>query len=161
MLGAIMFASDIVMEALPNIHLVGMLTVLFSAVFRLRALIPLYIYVFLSGLVYGFSAWWIPYIYIWLPPWALVMLVPQNAPRAVKATVYPLITALHGFLFGVLYAPAQALMFGLDFDGMIAWIIAGIPFDITHGISNLGMGLLVLPMSELFSGILKRSRFYS
>lgn len=161
MFGAIMFASDIAMEALPNIHLIGVFTVLLTSIFRIRALIPLYVYVFITGLFSGFSMWWIPYLYIWLPLWALAMLVPKRAPRAVKAVVYPLITALHGFAFGVLYAPAQAIMFGLDLDGMIAWIIAGIPFDLTHGISNLCLGLLILPMSELFTRILRKSRFYS
>ena len=67
MLGALMLASDLAMEALPNIHVVGMLTVTFTAVFRSRALIPLYVYVFLTGLIFGFSFWWLAYLYAWLP----------------------------------------------------------------------------------------------
>ena len=41
MLGSLMFCSKIVMEALPNIHLLGMLIVVYTIVFRRKALIPL------------------------------------------------------------------------------------------------------------------------
>jgi len=70
-------------------------------------------------------------------------------PDRVAAVVYPVISALHGLLFGVLYAPAQAIIFGLDIEGMLAWIIAGIPMDVIHCISNFGFGLLALPLSKL------------
>ena len=61
MLGAIMFATKVIMEFLPNIHPLGLLTVVYTVVFRKRALIPIYIYVFLNGLFSGFSFWWLPY----------------------------------------------------------------------------------------------------
>jgi energy-coupling factor transport system substrate-specific component len=32
---------------------------------------------------------------------------------------------------------------------MLAWIAAGLPFDLMHGIGNLFAGLLILPLSEL------------
>ena len=56
------------------------------------------------------------------------------------------VCGLHGLLYGVLYAPAQAILFGLDFKGMIAWIVAGLPFDAIHGISNFIGGLLIQPL---------------
>lgn len=149
MFGALMFGSKMLMEFLPNIHLLGMFTVLFTVVYRTKALIPIYIYVFLNGLIAGFNAWWVPYLYIWTVLWGVVMLLPRNMPRKWAVVVYPVICSLHGFLFGTLYAPAQALMFGLDFRQMIAWIISGIPFDVIHGISNFVVGLLIYPLAQL------------
>ena len=70
--------------------------------------------------------------------------------------VYPAICALHGFAYGTLYAPAQALMFGFNFEQTLAWIVAGIPFDIIHGVSNIFTGLLVYPFSELIKKLMKR-----
>lgn len=150
MFGALMFGSKKIMEFLPNIHLIGMFTVLLTVMYRKKALIPIYVYVLLDGLISGFNAWWVPYLYIWTVLWAVVMLLPRNMPRKWAVAIYPVVCSLHGFLFGTLYAPALALMFGLDFRQTVAWIISGIPFDVVHGISNLIAGLLIYPLAQLF-----------
>ena len=149
MLGAIMFCSKLVMELLPNIHLIGTLTMIYTLVYRKKALYPIYIFVILTGLYGGFGLWWAPYLYIWTILWGITMLLPKNLDHKLGAFIYPLVCSLHGLLYGILYAPAQALMFGLDFDGMIAWIIAGFPFDLLHAGGNLVAGLLIIPLSKL------------
>lgn len=156
MLGTLMFCSKLIMEILPNIHLLGMLTMVFTIAFRKKALIPLYICVIINGIYCGFAVWWYAYLYIWTVLWAVTMLIPRNLPLKIKCVVYPIICGLHGILFGILYAPAQALFFGLDFKQTIAWIVAGFPFDITHGISNVFAGILVLPLSDLLIKITKK-----
>ena len=120
LLGALMYATKIIMEILPNVHLLGVFIVAITAVYRKKALYPIYIYVFINGLFSGFAMWWIPYLYIWTVLWGAVMLLPKNIPERARPIVYMTVCALHGFLFGTLYAPAQALLFGLDFKGMIA-----------------------------------------
>lgn len=145
MLGAVMYCSKIFMEVLPNVHLLGVFTIAFTIVYRKKALYPIYVYVMLNGLFAGFNMWWIPYLYLWTLLWGAVMLLPKHAPKV----AYILLCGAHGFLFGTLYAPAQALMFGLDFRGMIAWIIAGLPYDCVHGIANLCVGILIAPMVSL------------
>lgn len=146
MLGALMFASKILMEVAPNIHLIGVFIVAFTVVYRAKALYPIYIFVLLSGIFAGFATWWIPYLYIWTVLWGLAMLLPKKMPKPVAPVVYAVVNAIHGFAYGTLYAPAQALLFGLNFKGMTAWIIAGLPFDVTHGISNLICGFLIVPI---------------
>ena len=149
MLAAIMLCSKLVMEALPNIHMLGTLTVTYTVVYRKKALIPIYLYVFLNGLISGFSAWWVPYLYIWTLLWGAVMLLPKNMSKKAKLFVYPIVCAMHGFLFGTLYAPAQAIIFGFNLKQMLAWIVAGFSFDVIHGIGNFCIGLLILPLSDL------------
>ena len=144
------------MDALPNIHLVGMFIVLFTIVFRAKALISIYVYVSLLLVYSGFSPWWVPNLYIWTVLWGFAMLLPRNMPKKVAAVVYPAVCGLHGFIFGLLYAPAQALMFGLTFKGAVAWVIAGLPFDAIHGVGNLLVGVLILPLSELLKKVLSR-----
>ena len=146
MLGAIMYASKLIMEMLPNVHLLGVFVVAFTVVYRKKALYPIYTYVFLNGILSGFSAWWIPYLYLWTVLWGAVMLLPGNMPKKIQPIVYMTVCAAHGFLFGTLYAPAQAILHGLSFKGMIAWIIAGLPFDCIHGISNFLCGILIMPI---------------
>ena len=151
MLGTVMFCSKVIMEALPNIHLLGMLTIAYTVVFRVKALIPIYIYVFLNGVYAGFDVWWIPYLYIWTVLWALAMLIPKKIPRWLALIVYPLLCALHGLFFGALYAPAQAILYKFTFEQTMAWIAAGLPFDIIQCVGNIFVGLLILPFSELLS----------
>ncbi len=157
MLGALMFVSKLIMEWAPNIHLLGALTVTYTLVYRWRALIPIYIYVTLNGVFAGFNAWWVPYLYIWTVLWGLAMLLPRQMPIWLCAVVYPLLCGLHGFAFGALYAPAQAIMFGLDLRGMLAWIVSGLPFDVLHGFGNLAAGLLVLPLSRLLTKLERKA----
>ena len=153
MLGALMYASKVIMEAAPNIHLLGVFTIAFTVVYRQKALYPIYTYVFLNGLVSGFSAWWIPYLYLWTVLWGVTMLLPKKMPEKLKPVVYMLVNACHGFLYGTLYAPAQAIMFGLSFDAMVAWIIAGFPFDFIHGVSNFFCGLLIVPVIRVLTSV--------
>ena len=149
MLGAITFVSKLLMEGLPNIHLVGMFVMLFALVFRFKGLIPIYVFVLLTGLYAGFNLWWFPYLYIWLPLWGVTMLLPKKMPFAVQMVVYPIVCALHGLAYGTLYAPMQALMFHLSFNGMLAWIAAGFYWDVVHCIGNFCAGLLVAPLRKV------------
>jgi len=149
MLGALMYASKLIMEVTPNVHLLGVFTVALTVVYRKKALYPIYTYVFLNGLFAGFATWWIPYLYVWTVLWGAVMLLPRNLPKKWAPFIYMAVCSAHGFLFGTLYAPAQALLFGLDFRGMIAWIVAGLPWDAVHGISNFVCGILIVPIINI------------
>lgn len=156
MLGMIMFVSKLVMEFLPNIHLLGMLTMVYTLVFRVKALIPIYVYVFVNGLFAGFATWWVPYLYIWTVLWGVTMLLPRNMPRKLTCIVYPLVCGLHGLSFGILYAPAQALMYGLSWEATKAWIVVGwLWADPVMAVGNTLAGLLIVPMVELLNKLLR------
>ncbi len=147
MFGALIFASKMLMEVLPNIHLIGVFIVALTVVYRAKALFPIYIFVFLIGLFYGINLWWVPYLYIWTVLWGVTMLLPRNLENKKYAPIiYMIVCSLHGFLYGTLYAPAQALMFGLSFKAMIAWIVAGLPFDALQGAGNFLCGILIVPI---------------
>ena len=152
MLGALMFVSKLAMEFLPNVHPLGMLTMVYTLTFRKKALFPIYCYVLLQGIYAGFNVWWIPYLYLWTILWGMTMLLPKKLPeKRLAILVYPLVCLLHGALFGTLYAPAQALLFHLNFEKTIAWILAGLPWDGVHAVGNFAMGFLILPLYQTLS----------
>lgn len=155
MLGTIMFLSKLIMEFLPNIHLVATLIVVYTLVYRLKALIPIYIFVFLTGVYAGFSMWWIPYIYIWTILWGAIMLLPKKLNPKIGVVVYPLISGIFGLLFGVLYAPAQAIMYGFGWEQTLAWIGTGLYFDLLHALGNLVLGFLIYPLVKLLTRLSK------
>ena len=152
-LGTLMYCSKVIMEQLPNIHLLGMFTMTFALVYGVKGLVPLYVYDFLNGLLTGFGVWWVPYLYIWTILWGVTMILPKKLPTAISAIMYSVVCGLHGLLFGVMYAPAQALFFGLDFNQTLAWIAAGLPFDILHAIGNFAAGFLIIPLVKLIKKI--------
>ena len=149
MLGGLMFVSKLMMEFLPNIHLLGMFVMVFTLVYRWKALVPIYIYVFLVGIYGGFAPWWFANLYTWTVLWGITMLLPRRMPTWLAAVVFPAVCALHGFSYGVLCAPMQALFYRLTWEGTVAWVVSGLPFDVTHGIGNLLTGLLIIPLVNL------------
>ena len=93
-LGAMIFASKIVMDFLPNIHIIGALLISITAVYRIKGIYPLSVFVFLTGLLNGFPFWWIPYLYIWFPLVFLTLLIPENTSSKIAIPLYILINAI-------------------------------------------------------------------
>ncbi len=156
MFGALMYATKWGMQALPNIHLIGFFIMAFTAVYRVYALLPIYVFVFLCGIFDGFGAWWVPYLYVWTVLWAVTMVIPKRVFESKWGYVIcPAVNGLFGILFGVLYAPGQALLYGFNFDQTLAWIGTGFLFDIYHGIGNFATGFLVPPFAALLNKLEK------
>ena len=159
MLGTLMFVSDLILNVIPNVHLGGMLIVVYTLVYRAKALFPIYIYVFLIGLYEGFGIWWFSYLYIWAILWLAVMLLPKKMPKWLAPVVYSLVCAAHGFAFGLLWAPSQMLFFHLTWENtLIWWRIGFITADIPHGIGNLVGSVLILPLAGLIRKLDKHVR---
>ena len=160
LLGSLMYSSKMIMEAFPNIHLLGVFTIAFTIVYRKKALYPIYIFVLLTGLFNGFSTWWIPYLYLWTILWGVTMLLPTKIPAKIQPLVYMVICALHGLFYGTLYAPVHALLYGLSFKATIAWIAAGFPWDCIHGASNFFCGILIVPIIKVLQYLEKHTDQY-
>ena len=148
MLGALMFLSKLLMDALPNVHLLGVLTMTYTVAYRKKALFPIYLNVLLVGIYGGFNLWWLPYLYIWTILFGITMLLPKRMSKKTASIVYPIVCALFGLLFGSLYAPVQAILQGFNFQQTLIWIAQGLGFDLLHLIGNAAAGLLVYPLSE-------------
>ena len=157
MLSAVMFASKVAMEGIPNVHLLGTFVVAFTLTYRKKALLPIYGYVFVNGIWEGFSPFgWLPELYLWLILWGVVMLLPKKMPKVMAPIVYMLVSCLHGLFFGVLYSPVYALFSGMGWDRVWLWILAGLPFDLLHGMGNFALGTLILPIATLLKRLDKK-----
>lgn len=146
-IGGMMYALKVAMEIFPNVHPVGIIIVALTVVFRKKALYPIYTYVLLCGAIYpGFGIWWIPQLYLWLVLWGGIMLIPKNISEKKKSWIYIIICSVHGFIYGLLYTPPQALFMGMSFNEALAWYISGVPWDIVHGVGNFVLGGLIVPL---------------
>ena len=155
---AIMCTTKVLMEFIPNVHLLGVFIVAFTVLYRVKALIPIYLYVLANGLWEGFEPFgWLPETYIWLVLWGMIMLLPKNMPKRVAPVVYMFVAGLHGLAFGTLYAPVYALFTGLEWNRVWMWIVAGLPFDMIHAVSNFTLGALIVPLVTLLRKLDKKT----
>ena len=157
MLGAVMFVSKVIMEGLPNIHLLGTLIVAYTLTYRTKALFPIYAYVFANGIWEGFSLFsWLPEMYLWLILWGVIMLLPKNMPMRLAPVIYMVVSAMHGLLFDVFYAPAYVLFAGYSWDELVPILLGGLPFNILHAIGNFALGMLIIPIATLLRKLDKK-----
>jgi energy-coupling factor transport system substrate-specific component len=158
MLGALMMVCDLIMNLLPNVHLGGVLIVVFTVVYRWKALYPIYVYVFLIGLFEG-ATLWATYCYVWAILWFMVMLLPRKMPPWLASVVYSIVCALHGFAFGFLWIPSQMVLMSFTFEqALIWWKFGFFTADIPHGIGNRVGSTFILPLVTLIRRLDRRVR---
>ena len=157
MLGALMMVSDLLMNVIPNVHLIGVMIVVLTVVYRWKALFPIYVYVLLIGLMEGLGTWWLPYLYVWTLLWGMAMLLPKRMPKWLAPIVYALVCGLHGFGFGLWWIPSQMLLMSFSFKQALVWWQFGFfTADIPHGIGNLVGSILIVPLVNLIRKLDKR-----
>lgn len=141
---ALLLAVQVAMAPLPNIELVSLLILLDTRVFRRQALLIVYAFVLLEGLIYGFQLWWIAYLYVWTVWWATVTVFNRRQRPVLQ---WALLCGAFGLLFGGLCA-----LLYLFFGGPAAafgWWVAGIPMDLLHGAGNFTLTLILFrPLSS-------------
>lgn len=148
---AILFVSQIAFSALPNIEFVTLLVLLYTRWFHKKALFILYVFVILEGIFYGFGLWWFGYLYIWALLWAAAIWLDRK-PR--NAWTWAAAGGGFGLLFGLFYSPVYVLTGSVL--TALTWWIAGIPFDILHGVSNfILIRILFEPLDRLYHKIVK------
>lgn len=136
-LGGMTFAAKMVMAAFANIEPVSLMVMLFAVVFGKKAVFPIYVYVLLEYVLFGFGLWSVNYLYIWL-----VLALAAWLLRGMTHPVgWAILSGLFGLSFGALCAPVDLFVGGWNY-AVTKWV-SGISFDIAHCAGNLVMALLL------------------
>ena len=144
MLAALMFCAKFALQNIPNVHLGAVFLIVATLRFGIKTLYMVFVYIMLEGLFFGFSIWWVPYIYIW----AILVLAVLPQRKHKSWLLLSVTGALHGYLFGAMCAIVTAIVGGLH-AGFAFWV-SGIPYDLIHGTSNLILCLVLLrPLDKL------------
>ena len=131
LMAALIFGTKVALASLPNVNLNAVLIILTVVFFGWKSLYTVYVYVLLEGLVFGFSVWWVGYLYVWAILVAVAMLFRKND----SALFWAVIAGAFGLCFGLLmYLEWFAINGG--WEGFFAMWVAGIPYDVTHCIGN-------------------------
>ncbi|WP_297427236.1 hypothetical protein [Clostridium sp.] len=153
-LGSFISASQLILSFIPNVEIVSLLIILFSLIFRRKALYIVYTFVFIMGIIYGFGVWWFGYVMLW----PLLCIITFTFSKFIEGEYFKLAlySGIFGVLFGFFYAIPYAVFGGLNAG--IAYWISGLQFDIIHGISNY---LIMQTFGErIFNLINKLNRNY-
>lgn len=150
MLAALTFAAKWVMSPLPNIEPVTLMVMLFGAVFGWKAIFPVAVYVGSEILFYGLGVWNFCYLYIWLIPMGMGMVLRKmDSPLG-----WAIAAGFFGLAFGALCTPVNLCIGGWAYA--LSWWISGITFDLLHCAGNFVMAfLLFVPLRKLIEKLYK------
>ena len=144
-LASLTFGLKVAMSALPNIEPVSLMIMLFAVTFGWKALYPMYLYVAMEILFYGFNLWNINYLYIW----AILLVAARLLHKAEGPLFWAILSGAFGLLFGALCGIVDIFVGGFGYAAA-KWV-TGIPFDIAHCAGNFVIALLLFcPLRTLF-----------
>ena len=143
-MSVILVGVQYVLSFLPNIELVSLLVIIFTLVYRRKVLYTIYVFTFLQGLIYGFSIWWVTYLYVWT-----ILAGKTYLFRNIETSFgWAHISGFYGQAYGALCENPWLVTVGFRV-AFTAWV-AGIPFDLVHGISNFLIALVLFnPLYKL------------
>ena len=134
---ALIEACKLVMQGLPNIEVTSFFVIMFTLMLGWKIVFVVPVFTAIEGCIYGFGLWWVMYLYAWPVLAAVVWLVRKKD----SAILYSTISGIFGLLFGALCSVPYLFIGGPSM--MFSWWIAGIPFDLIHGVSNFAIMLLL------------------
>ena len=151
LMAALIFGTKVALASLPNINLNSVLIILTVLFFGWKGLYTVYVYVLLEGLVFGFSVWWVGYLYVWAILVVVVMLFRRND----SALFWAVVAGIFGLCFGLLmYLEWFAINGG--WEGFFAMWVAGIPYDLTHCAGNFAFTLVLYrPLRRVMEKLVK------
>ena len=134
---AVIEVCKIALQAVPNVETTTFWIMMFTLVLGRKMLFVIPAFILIEGCIYGFGLWWIMYLYAW----PLLALIAWLIRKSDSALTFSIVSGFFGLFFGALCSIPYYFIGG--FVMMFNWWVAGIPFDIMHGISNFVIMLLL------------------
>lgn len=145
---ALLFASQVVLASLPNIEIVSVLLLVYTRYMKKLTLYVIYAFALLEGLVYGFHVWFLVYLYIWM----ILYLIARAVGEMDSPLAWAFIAAVFGLAFGTLSSIPYFFILGVE--GALAYIGAGLVFDLAHCAGNFVTTLLLYaPLCRVFEKV--------
>lgn len=142
---AVIEVCKMTMSFLPNIELTSFWLIMFTLFLGKRVVFVVPVFIMLEGCVYGFGIWWVMYLYLW----PLLVFITWIFRQQKSLWFWSIFSALFGLFFGLLSSFTYVVI-GAAGDGLksgiysgFSWWISGIPWDITHGIGNFVLMLVL------------------
>ena len=156
MMVAVIEVSKAALSFLPNIELTSFWLILFTLFFGWKIVFVVPIFILIEGAIYGVGLWWIMYLYAW----PLLVALTYVFRKTNSMWFFCCLSSIFGFCFGFLcsfpyfFIGAYGNGFKSGLVSMFTWWIAGIPWDIVHGVGNFVlMAILYKPVTSIMKKI--------
>ena len=138
MMVAVIEVCKVAMMGIPNVELTTFWIIMFSIFFGNKIFYVIPVFILIEGTMFGFGIWWVMYLYMW-PLLAVIARLFKNMDSVFG---WSILSGINGLLFGFFCAIPYVVIgtfYGGIKNGLYAgftfWI-AGIPWDLVHGIAN-------------------------
>ena len=135
---AIIEVSKVILMHIPNVELTSFWIIMFTLCFGKLVFYVIPVFILIEGAMFGFGLWWVMYLYAW----PLLAFVTFLLKKHETVWTWCYLSAGFGLAFGFLCSFPYVVIGATDggiMSGVYAgftWWIAGIPWDIVHGIAN-------------------------
>lgn len=142
---AVIEVCKVVLMGIPNIEITTFWIIMFSLYFGSRVFFVVPVFILIEGMLFGFGLWWVMFLYVW-PLLAVVSIFLKKMDSALGWSILAGAFGLaYGFFCSFPYIAIGAADGGLiaGIQYAFAWWIAGIPYDIIHGVGNFVIMLVL------------------
>ena len=156
MMVAIIEVCKVALSFLPNIEVTTFWLIMFTIYFGRKIVYVVPIFIILEGAIYGVGTWWLMYLFAW----PVLVFVCYIFKKNKSIWFWSIFSGTFGLFFGalcsipyvIICAFSSGIKTGIQLG--IAWWIAGIPWDIVHGVSNFAIMLaLYIPIKHILTEI--------
>lgn len=145
MMVAVIEVCKVALMGVPNVELTTFWIIMFSIYFGNKVFWAIPVFILIEGAMFGFQIWWVMYLYMW-PSLALFARILKKIDSVMA---YSILSSAYGFLFGF-FCAIPYLFIGMADGGIknglytaFTWWVAGIPFDMIHGVGNFALMLIL------------------
>ena len=147
-MAALLEVIKVALQSIPNVELVTLLIIVFTLYLGPKSLIAVWGFVGMECAVYGLGLWTIMYIYVW----PILVLLTCLLRKHKSQWPFVVLASMFGLFFGALCSIPYFFMGG--YATALAWWVAGIPYDILHGVANfITAAVLFTPLTKALNRI--------
>jgi hypothetical protein len=148
MMIAVTHVSRLAFSFLPNVQPVTVIVLFITCIFGWKdGAIVASLSLILSNLTMGMGIWTVAQISAYLLIVLLTYICQKLIDSLPLAVIWwALYAGIVGYLYGFLLSILQAPILGLNFQGILAYWVAGLVFDSYHAIGNVGFYIILYPL---------------
>lgn len=146
-------AAKIALSAIPGIEIMTILIILYTLTFGRKIYYVLGTFLLVELCLNGLGIWWFMYLYLW----PLLAFCTRLLRKNQSLLIWCVFSGLFGLFFGLLCSVPYFFVGGVKMA--FSWWVSGIPTDITHGISNFIVCLVLFtPLKKALDTIARSTK---